>query len=158
MDLEGLSKSLLSGMAEIVRDLNPANALENLEPLDVAKGLITIYDKLQPWVKAARLEYLSSTTIQLRQIFKNAHDPLSLIFNDIPRFAINNEDTGSDEDVEKNNIYIAVRSSELIDAYPNMMGKLRTMLDELGVPNTSETAPLSYEVVPKISRILEILN
>ena len=111
-------------------------ALEN-----VAKGLVSIFDSLQPWVMAADREYLSDAAIRLRQIFKKAHDPNSLIFNDLPKFAIDTELTDSDEDIEA--ILSTLRSGlqELLDAYPNMLEKLRrTMLGELGVPNTSETA------------------
>ena len=41
MDLSQRSRELLSGMAGIVRSLDPENALSDLEPIDVAKGLVS---------------------------------------------------------------------------------------------------------------------
>ena len=83
MDLSEEARALLSEMAGIVRDLDPANTLPDLEPIDVAKGLVSIYDRLATWV--GRTQGLSTNAKQVRQLFKQANDPNSLIFDDIPQ-------------------------------------------------------------------------
>ena len=50
MDMSNVSRRLLSDMADIVRDMDSQNTLTNLEPIDVARGLVAIYDQLPPWV------------------------------------------------------------------------------------------------------------
>ena len=83
MDLSETSRQLLSDMAGIVRALDEDNTLPDLEPIDVAKGLVSIHDRLPPWV--GRTQHLSSNAKRVRQLFKQASDPNSLIFDDIPR-------------------------------------------------------------------------
>ena len=82
MDISEMSRQLLSEMAGIVRDLDEENALTHLEPIDVAKGLVAIYDRLHPWV--GRTQRLSRDARRIRQLFKQANDPNKLIFDDIP--------------------------------------------------------------------------
>ena len=83
MDLSEASRQLLSDMAGIVRTMDEDNTLPDLEPIDVAKGLVSIHDRLPPWV--GRTQHLSSNAKRVRQLFKQASDPNSLIFDDIPR-------------------------------------------------------------------------
>ena len=45
MDLTETARDLLSDMADVVRGLDPGNTLPDLEPIDVAKGLVSIYDR-----------------------------------------------------------------------------------------------------------------
>ena len=73
MDLSQKSRELLSGMAGIVRSLDPENALSDLEPIDVAKGLVSIYYRLPLWV--GRTQRLSANARLVRQLFKQASDP-----------------------------------------------------------------------------------
>ena len=49
MDLSDIARRLLSEMAAIVRDLDETNRLTQLEPIDVARGLVAIYDQLPQW-------------------------------------------------------------------------------------------------------------
>ena len=77
MDLSETSRQLLSDMAGIVRALDENNTLPDLEPIDVAKGLVSIHDRLPPWV--GRTQHLSSNAKRVRQLFKQASDPNSLI-------------------------------------------------------------------------------
>ena len=83
MDLSDSSRRLLSDMAAIVRELDEENTLTDLEPIDVARGLVAIYDRLPPWV-ARTQQHLSANAKQVRQLFKQANDPNKLIFDDIP--------------------------------------------------------------------------
>ena len=66
MDLSEEARALLSEMAGIVRDLDPANTLPDLEPIDVARGLVSIYDRLPTWV--GRTQGLSANAKQVRQL------------------------------------------------------------------------------------------
>ena len=73
MDLSDEARALLSEMAGIVRDLDPANTLPDLEPIDVARGLVSIYDSFPDWV--GRTQGLSANAKQVRHLFKQAKDP-----------------------------------------------------------------------------------
>ena len=134
MDLSGISRQLLSDLAEIVRDMDMDNTLSDLEPIDVARGLVALYDRLPLWV--SRTQRLSGVAKRVRQLFRQASDPNKFIFDDIPQLArVEHEDSA-----EHQRIAQTVREglSELSNAYPNMLHRLReTMLTELGVPNSS---------------------
>ena len=138
MELSDTSRTLLSELARIVRELDEENPLTNLEPLDVARGLVSIYDRLPPWV--GRTQQLSSNAKRTRQLFKLANDPNKLIFDDIPRV----DDAGDHPD-ERRSIAQAANLvgeglRELKLAYPTMLNRLRDLLlGELRVPNTTES-------------------
>ena len=136
MELSEEQRALLTMMVGIVRELDPTNTLPDLEPIDVARGLVSIYDHLPPWV--GRTQGLSANAKQVRQLFKQASDPNGLIFDDIPRRLSN----GAELDISGTLVQISnnVRSGlmELRDAYPAMLSRLReTLLAELQVPNAS---------------------
>ena len=125
-------------MADIVRDLDEENALAHLEPIDVAKGLVAIYDRLPPWV--ARTQRLSDNAKRIRQLFKKANDPNKLIFDDIPQ--VLNDGAGTAEEEATQSIANQVREGlmELRQAYPSMLNRMREMLlAELQVPNASSS-------------------
>jgi hypothetical protein len=135
MELGSVSRDLLSGMANIVRELDPSKELLDLRPIDVAKGLVLIFDQLAPWT--LRTAHLSKNTLRLRDIFKKANDPNKLIFNDLPAFSNNGEDASSSSSDE---VSQSVKDGllELTEAYPNMIEKFhQVMLRGLGVPNNS---------------------
>lgn len=141
MNLTEVSRRVLSGMAEIVRDLDLSNTLENLEPIDVGRGLIAIFDDLQPWTK--RTMRLSSNAVRIRGIFKKANDPNRLLFNDLPALIGNNHDYDLSSDAGLAAIVGNVRDglAELVAAYPTMLQRfVDNMLAELQVPNTSKQA------------------
>jgi hypothetical protein len=136
MDLSKVVRNLLAGMADIVRDIDPSNELKHLEPIDVARGLISIFDNLQPWTH--RTSHLSKNALRLRDVFKRANDPNQLIFNDLPG-TVNTEKPNLAEKGD-NGVITQVREglTELVDAYPSMLERFyQVMLAELGVPNTS---------------------
>ena len=156
MDLSDMSHRLLSEMADIVRDLDGENALTHLEPIDVARGLVAIYDRLPPWV--GRTQRLSRNARRIRQLFKQANDPNRLIFDDIPHLpapacprdagrpssarqaGVLNDVQGVDDEKAIRQIAGRVREglTELRQAYPTMLNRMReTMLAELQVPNAS---------------------
>ena len=137
MDLSDEARALLSEMAGIVRDLDPANTLSDLAPIDVARGLVAIFDRLSHWV--GRTQGLSANARRVRQLFKQANDPNSLIFDDIPQRLSDGPEL--DKSSILGHISNNVRSGliELQGAYPAMLHRLReTLLAELQVPNASE--------------------
>lgn len=139
MNLSEVSKKLLSGMADIVRDLDECNVLKHLEPIDVARGLISIYDNIHPW--AQRTMHLSKEAIRIRNLFKKANDPNKFLFDDIPGLLgqqIKNNNKSSITEVIR---FIHDGLKELKNAYPAEINRLREiMLAELQVPNLSPQA------------------
>ena len=136
MDLSDIARRLLSEMAAIVRDLDETNRLTQLEPIDVARGLVAIYDQLPQWSK--RTMRLSANAVRIRDMFKRARDPNKFLFDDIP------ETLGEDiSQIDKEALHHVVKNvrdglTELVHAYPLMLHRLRDiMLTELQVPNIS---------------------
>ena len=137
MDLSAVSRKLLSGMADIVRELDHGNALPHLQPIDVARGLIGIFEKLPPWTK--RTGRLSANAIKVRDLFKRAHDPNQFLFDDIPALA--SGDGLGEESLDPIITSIREGLEELAGAYPSMLRRLSDMmLAELQVPNMAPQA------------------
>ena len=153
MDLSDRSRDLLSDMAGIVRALDKENILTDLEPIDVAKGLVAIHDRLPPWV--GRTQGLSANAKRVRQLFKQASDPNRLIFDDIPQLlsdGIVPVREGTLHDISDN---VREGLTELQQAYPAMLHRLReTLLAELQVPNAS--APMLGELRARAENIREL--
>ena len=136
MDLSEISRRLLSEMADIVRDMDEENTLSHLEPIDVAKGLVSIFDRLPPWV--GRTQRLSRNARRIRQLFKQANDPNKLIFDDIPRLTTNHQDIEHNDMPQKIAAQVRDGLTELRQAFPTMLNRMReTLLSELQVPNAS---------------------
>ena len=136
MDLSDVSRGLLSEMAAVVRQLDPRNALPDLEPIDVARGLVAVHDALPLWVE--RTQQLSSNARRVRQLFKQAKDPNRLIFDDIPLAFGDQHDQNEEEAVAEITQRVRDGLIELQQAYPSMLRRLReTLLTGLGVPNSS---------------------
>jgi len=134
MDLSEVSRRILSGMAEIVRKLDEENRLTDLEPLDVSRGLIAMYDRLPAWTQ--RTLQLSKNALRIRQIFKQANDPNKFLFDDLP--ASLTDEVGLTSESGVRHLVDAVQEGleELIEAYPTVLRRLRdSMLAELQVPN-----------------------
>lgn len=139
MDLSALSRRLLSSMAEVVRELDTNNSLTHLAPIDVARGLIAIFDRLHSWTK--RTTQLSANAIHVRDLFKLANDPNKFLFDDIP--AAFGERDALDNDKAIQAVVNDVREGleELVESYPSMLRRLTDlMLAELQVPNMSPQA------------------
>ena len=136
MKFSNASRRLLSGMADIVRRLDATNSLVHLEPIDVARGLVTLHEQLPAWTK--RTMRLSSNAVRVRNLFKRAIDPNRFIFDDIPDIAGGEVNFAKESDLRR--IVSAVEDGleELIQAYPSLLHRIRdTMLAELQVPNLS---------------------
>ena len=136
MDLGDVSRRLLSGMAEVVRDLDKSNELVHLEPIDVGRGLVAIYDQLPKWTE--RTMRLSANAVNIRDLFKRAHDPNRFLFDDIPATLGEDISLASDKDLRRVIGNVREGLEELVQAYPSMLHRLRDlMLVELQVPNVS---------------------
>ena len=136
MDLTDIARRLLSDMAEVVRDLDKTNELVHLEPIDVGRGLMSIFGQLPQW--ATRTMRLSANAARIRDLFKRAHDPNRFLFDDIPGTL--GEDVALDTDADLRRVIQSVREGleELVQAYPSMLHRMRDlMLAELQVPNIS---------------------
>ena len=136
MDLSAVSRRLLSEMAELVRSLDQRNDLVHLEPIDVARGLVAIYEDLPRWTK--RTMQLSANAIRIRELFKRARDPNQFLFDDIPAVLAEKGTLAGEDDLQP--VVRGVRDGleELVQAYPSMLRRLRDlMLAELQVPNVS---------------------
>lgn len=136
MNLTDVSRRLLSDMAEVVRALDSSNELVHLEPIDVARGLVKIFDQLPQWTR--RTMRLSANAVNIREIFNRANDPNKFLFDDIP--ATLGEDVAFAKSGDLDRVVSRVRGGleELRHAYPEMLNRLcAIMLAELRVPNAS---------------------
>ena len=153
MDMSKVSRRLLADMADIVRDMDASNTLPNLEPIDVARGLVAIYYALSPWV--GRTQRLSGVAKQVRHLFKQAKDPNRLIFDDIPRVLDNEGKPQSEANIANVSGSLREALTELKQAYPSMLHRLRELLlSELQVPNASH--PMLADLRGRADNILEI--
>ena len=136
MNLTETSRQLLSEMADIVRELQEDNTLAHMEPIDVAKGLVAIYDQLPAWVR--RTQRLSGNSKRIRQLFKQANDPNRLIFDDIPEMINDCPVPGESVAIQQVANYVREGLTELQQAYPTMLNRMKdSLLTELQVPNAS---------------------
>ena len=153
MDLTETARELLSDMADVVRALDPGNKLPDLEPIDVAKGLVSIYDRLVPWV--GRTQRLSGNARQVRQLFKQASDPNRLIFDQIPQSLSDGLDLSEEGSLKAISGNVRQGLEELQDAYPTLLRRLSdTLLGELQVPNTS--GPMLAELRTRAENVRDL--
>lgn len=137
MVLSDDARHLLSDLADVVRSLDKGNALASLEPIDVARGLVSIYDQLPAWVDRTRR--ISAKAGKVRQLLKRANDPNRLIFDDVPQ-ALANDFNALEEDAARIALEVREGLQELQQAYPSMLHRLReSLLTELQVPSASPT-------------------
>ena len=136
MDMSAVSRRLLSELADIVRELDSGNTLPNPEPIDVARGLVAIYDQLPAW--AGRTQHLSTMAKRVRHLFKQAKDPNRLIFDDMPLELGSGDGASEEENVARISVILREALTELREAYPSMLHRLKELLlSELQVPSAS---------------------
>ena len=137
MEMTDETRFLLAEMADIVHKIG-GHTLTNMEPIDVARGLVAIFDKLPNWTK--RTSRLSGNATKVRDTLKHAHDPNALLFDDLSK-ALQQKSKKKSNDVEGLKEFLQNVEDglvEVVDAYPKMLGSLRDlMLRELRVPNLS---------------------
>ena len=140
MDLTGVSRHLLSELASVVHELDDTGTLHCVEPIDVARGLVGLHDRLPRWI--GRTQRLSRNAIRIRRLLRQANDPNRLLFDDIPGLLDDAEggEVAGGEAARAKRAAERVRAGlgELRDAYPMMLGQLReALLSELQVPSPS---------------------
>lgn len=136
MSMRGISRQLLSEMAQVAADLGDSQELAHLEPIDVARGLVAIYDRLPRWTR--RTTRLSANAVRIREFFNRADDPIKLLFNDLPAASGGDGSLATQKDLERTVRGARGGLEELVNAYPDMLQRLLTLLlDELRVPNAS---------------------
>jgi len=139
MNLSDLSRTILSGLAAIVRELDCQNHLAHLEPIDVARGLVAIHDGLKPWAK--RTNRLSTNALRVRALFKRASDPNKFLFDEIPSLMGETGTMTSADAIEQVIARVREGLHELVQAYSDALDRLqKMMLTELQVPNASSQA------------------
>ncbi|MCY3922252.1 MAG: ATP-binding protein [Chloroflexi bacterium] len=137
MVLSEANRDLLSDLAELVRSLDHANNLADLEPLDVARGLVRLYDRLPNWTR--RTQRLSADARLLRQLLNRANDPNKLLFDDIPRSYSSEGAAAKLSEFSHAARRVGGGLRELHGAYPAMLNRQQeALLSELQVPNASE--------------------
>ena len=118
---------------------NGAEGLEHSETIDVAKALIGAFDRLPKF--ATRTQLVSRNARNVRNLFKEAHDPNKFLLEDIPalkKFGESGEDLTEAQRVGRN---LKSGLDELFEAYPTVLARLEQfMLSELEVPNSSSAA------------------
>lgn len=153
MDLSDVSRRLLSDMADLVRELDGENQLTDLEPIDVARGLVAIYDRLPSWV--VHTQRLSGNAKRVRQLFKQANDPNKLIFDDIPHVLGDGVEIGEKEILRRIANQMQEGLAELRQAHPALLHRMQeTLLVELEVPNASP--PMLAELRARAENIRQL--
>ena len=136
VDLSEASRLVLEGLAEIVREFQPAQAPVGAAPIDVARALVALYDGLNPWIR--RTAHLSPQAVRLRSVFKQAADPNKFLFDDLPSLPGKVSNTSPGIDVKATVAWVREGLRELMGAYPAMLARLRDdLLAELHVPSSS---------------------
>lgn len=139
MDLSGIANRLLVELASVVRQLDEFNKLAHLEPIDVARGLISIFDSLAPLTK--RTMKLSGNAIKIRLLFNKAKDPNKFLFDDIPATFSKNPDSINDKQVIEIAETVKLGLLELKNSFPEMLEHMKDrLLNSLQVPNSSPQA------------------
>ena len=153
MDLSDWLRQLLSDMVGIVRELDEENQLADLAPIDVAKGLVAIYDRVPPWVE--RTQRLSANAKRVRQLFKQPNDPNKLLFDDIPHVLNDGVETSDGATLGRIADHMRDGLKELRQAYPAMLHRLREiLLAELQVPNDS--SPMLAELRARAENVRQL--
>ena len=139
VDLSALSQRLLVAMTDILRSLgDKSTVINNIEPIDVARGLVKVYEQLPPWTK--RTMRLSKNAIRVRELFKRASDPNQFLFNDIPSIVGHETDIdfASESSLQAITQKLHEGLEELVHAYGVMLQSLRSiMYSELHVSESS---------------------
>ena len=81
LDMDTKTKRLLTALATIPAEID-GSEITSIEPLEVARSLISTFDKIEPWT--LRTNRVSDNCKKIRSLFKRASDPAQFTLNDIP--------------------------------------------------------------------------
>jgi hypothetical protein len=130
MALNEGGQDLLCGLANLVADPHRGDTLEKLEPVDVGRRLIAIFDNVSSWTR--RTTRLSPNATRIRGLFEKANDPDRLMFKDLPRLLAAQSENRTAELLEN----VRAGLEELTGAYPELLNHMRNnMLTDLHVPD-----------------------
>ncbi len=136
LEMDDSTKHILSSLAAIPARLNGEN-IDNIEPLEVARKLIEIFDKTPQW--AQRTAKVSENAKLIRTLFKRASDPAQFALVDIPNLygEVKLNDKAALKVVFKK---IEDGLRELSSIFDDTMANFQThLLKELGVFSTNES-------------------
>lgn len=138
MNISALSRRLLANLADVAAELTGEPVL-NLEPLDVARALISAFENVAPWVhKTSRI---SQNALKIRNLFKRSRDPNRFLFDDIPSLFKEVADVATTEGTDFVTQQIRDGLKEIQQRYPEMLGQLRDqVLIELQIHTQSPQA------------------
>ena len=109
--------------------LNNFSIPKNASAFDVARSLVLLVDRLNPWVHRTRR--LSRETIRFREMIKSAHDPNKLLFDDLPDLL--GIDSAKIQDTDRSqNVAEKITNSliELTKAYPSLLEEFGLLIME----------------------------
>jgi len=132
MNFSDTGQKILAGICNTLNSLhNPTTLLsETSEPLEIARHLVSSVIDLHPWV--LRTRKLSRSSIQVRELIKNANDPNKVLFDDLPHLFKEHEESLNKGDVLPIIIELEDSLKELTMAYGLLLEDLKTeLLDEL---------------------------
>lgn len=122
LEISASGRKLLEGVRDVVAEIDGAEVALSNSPLDVARALVATFDALEPWTK--RTTQLEAEVISIRDILRHASDPNTLLFDQLPRLFL-----GEDEITDRKRIANAV--SRIKSTLHVLKGRYRIMLDEL---------------------------
>lgn len=110
--------NLLQGITEILKELKYRGI--DSKPLSAARGLVDIVFRLPLWTKRTRR--LTSTSLKVRDLLLKASDPYKILFVDLMN------ELGCDNQPLEYLKKLKESLVELMNAYTNMMEKIRCMM------------------------------
>ena len=139
VDSDDISGHILPAITNVLNELQPKDKIDvNSSPLIIARKLVSIIDRLPPWV--LKTKTLSKQAIKFREIVKSANDPYKLLFEDIEKVFL---DENLPKNVDKSTYMIKNFKEtmlELMNIYPETMKGIALLLtNELDIPIATST-------------------
>jgi len=135
LDMDANTKTFLSKLSELTSEIS-GNKTVSIEPLEVARDLVALYDEVEPW--ATRTSRISENAKKVRTLFKKASDPAQFTLGDLPNLN-GHTDISDNESVERLIHKIKDGLIELRCVYRVTISRFRDLiLNELGVSVVSE--------------------
>lgn len=130
IDFDKTRKSVLSGLAKVVSEDSGKNK-QTHDPLTVAQQLVATVMALPRWTH--RTQTLTEDATKLRSIVMSANDPHRFLFDDLTQLGASEAGELTAKQIKLLIESIRVGLDEMTQAYPKMLGELRSLLlGELG--------------------------
>ena len=130
LNMDAKTKAILTDLASIPARLEK-RLIESIEPLEVARNLVAVYDRIPDWPK--RSAKASDDAKRIRNVFSRASDPAQFTLVDIPNLfgGINLENSSERKELCEKVYKGLLNLSELQENFMNDLHSL--MMRELGV-------------------------